>query len=172
MINQTHHAYLNADGGPKSASVCMHTYRTEGLQYEYGCVCMCLYGSAKTRQTGLEVLSQARGKIQSWHDWKKGPWSLTTTTQHSFSMLWLRSFLNHFHYSSFTHATSFLRVSKVRQVKWSGFKPGWPQTSKTKSQWLDQHMADRMQLPTSSVKTSNRKGRAFLNRNMYCWKKE
>lgn len=56
---------------------------SEGLEYEYGCVCTCgckfTVCECKTvlnlgdGQAGLEVISQARGKKQSSQDWEKRP---------------------------------------------------------------------------------------------------
>lgn len=87
-----------------------------------------------------------------------------TWQQHNFPLVPRRYnvSVDHFLYSSFTHATSFLRVSKARQMKWSAFQPYRPLTSKTKGQWLVQQMHDGMQLPLSSVKISNIKGKLLV----------
>ena len=67
---QSHHAYLNTDYRTKPVSVCIHKYRNGKLEFEYGCVCMCMPNLAD-EQTGLEIISWARVKRPGWHSQRK-----------------------------------------------------------------------------------------------------
>lgn len=54
----------------KPVSVCIHKYRNGKLEFEYGCVCMCMPNLAD-EQTGLEIISWARVKRPGWHSQRK-----------------------------------------------------------------------------------------------------